>query len=248
MAGYDLTGKILGDFIVNRVDRLDSSKHKIWECECQHCGKVHYIRSTELINGTRRNCSNCIGNKAKRVSVDVNVQKDKDTISKNLYDCENITLIDENILNVPIYFKIAQAINADLTFSPKGLTGLLDKYFNIKLQLEDYCNIEWEVGDIISTGSIYNLLTKRDRNDFVTYDNLETCLKKLKDHCIMDNVKHLAIPKIGCGRDKLDFDIVVSLICSTFGDTDIQVCVFGDYSNDPEYDAEYIDYLLEQQN
>ena len=51
-----------------------------------------------------------------------------------------------------------------------------------------------------------------------------------------------------CGRDKLEFEKVYVLINEIFGDTDIQVCIFGDYSNDPEYDVEYLGFLLKDMN
>ena len=247
MAGYDFTNHIIGDFKVLRVDHLDSSQHNIWECECTKCGALSYVRSTDLRNGRKRTCSYCSGKILKKN----NIKKSDNlkVINDNITDIDlskytNIKLIEENLLNVPIYFKVAQAINADLTFSPKGLTGLMDKYFNISFQLEDYKNVEWETGDVIPTGSVYNLLTKQDRNDYVTYENLRICLENLKDGCYRDNIKYIAIPKIGCGRDKLDFSKVLSLICEVFGDTDIQVCIFGDYSNDPEYDVDYLGCLL----
>lgn len=249
MSGYDLTNRIIGDFKVLKVDHLDSSQHKIWECECIKCGTLSYIRSTELMNGKRRVCKHCSGINVKNN----NVNKSKDTKLNNdvfnntdidINKYQNIKLIEENLLNVPIYFKVAQAINADLTFSPNGLTGVMDKYFNIGNQLLDYINVEWESGDVIPTGSVYNLLTKKNKDDVVTYENLKTCLENLKDICYRDNTKYLAIPKIGCGRDKLDFEKVLYLIYDVFGDTDIQVCIFGDYSNDPEWDVDYLGTLL----
>lgn len=249
MAGYDLTNRVIGDFKVLKVDRLDSSQHKIWECECTKCGALSYIRGTDLIIGRKETCSYCSGKKVKKNIKKPNVTKLNNDDLFNISDIdlnkyENIKLIEENLLNVPIYFKVAQAINADLTFSPKGLTGLMDKYFNIKTQLEDYINVEWEAGDVIPTGSVYNLLTKKNKDDYVTYEHLKTCLENLKDSCYRDNTKYIAIPKIGCGRDKLDFSKVLYLICDVFKDTDIQVCIFGDYSNDPEYDVDYLGCLL----
>ena len=253
MAGYDLTNHIYGDLKAIRVDHLDSSQHKIWACECTKCGAINYVRSTELHGGKKRTCSYCSGKNVKKKNI--NKANDTKVNNDNLlngsdvnYKFDNIKLIEENLLNVPIYFKVAQAINADLTFSPKGLTGLMDKYFNIGNQLEDYINVDWETGDVIPTGSVYNLLTKKNKDDVVTYSTLTTCFENLRDACYRDNTRYLAIPKIGCGRDKLEFEKVYALINEIFGDTDIKVCIFGDYSNDPEYDVEYLGFLLKDMN
>lgn len=249
MAGYDFTNHIIGDFKVLRVDHLDSSQHKIWECECTKCGALSYVRSTDLRNGRKRTCTYCSGRNLKKnynIKKPDNLKVTNDNITNvDLSKYINIKLIEENLLNVPIFYKVAQAINSDLTFSPKGLTGLMDKYFNIGNQLLDYINVEWEVGDVIPTGPVYNLLTKNNKDDCVTYENLRICFENLRDLCYRDKTKFLAIPKIGCGRDKLEFAKVLYLICDVFGNTDIQVCVFGDYTNDLDYDVDYLGCLLQ---
>lgn len=251
MAYFDLTNQIIGDFKVLRTNDSDASGHKIWECECMKCGEISRVRSTDLIHKRKTTCTYCSG---KRLKKDNSQKTNTSKINDNLFDIttdvdlsqySNIKLIEENLLNVPIIYKVAQAINADLSFSPKGLTGLMNKYFNIGEQLLDYVNVEWETGDVIPTGSVYNLLTKNNKDDCATYDNVKLCLENLRDICYRDNTKYLAIPKIGCGRDKLNFTKVLYLICDIFGNTDIQVCVFGDYSNDPDYDVDYLGSLLQ---
>ena len=48
----------------------------------------------------------------------------------------------------------------------------------------------------------------------------------LKNMCIVNNVKELSMPKIGCGLDRLDWNIVRVYIQKVFADTDIEISVY----------------------
>lgn len=75
---------------------------------------------------------------------------------------------------------------------------------------------------------IYYLITKEYSNNKPTYNSLTAAIKKLRDLIIKHNVKKLAIPRIGCGLDKLDWPIVRGIIQNVFqyvGCT-IKICHF----------------------
>uniref|UniRef100_A0A0B7A2D5 Macro domain-containing protein n=1 Tax=Arion vulgaris TaxID=1028688 RepID=A0A0B7A2D5_9EUPU len=73
---------------------------------------------------------------------------------------------------------------------------------------------------------IYYLVTKLKYSDKPTYADLESSLRKMKDHCLKNNVKHLAMPKIGCGLDRLQWTKVRDLIKTIFLDTDIIISIY----------------------
>lgn len=73
---------------------------------------------------------------------------------------------------------------------------------------------------------IYYLVTKFKYNLKPTYVDLESSLREMKDHMVKNNVKHLAMPKIGCGLDKLQWSKVAELIQKVFGDMDIMISVY----------------------
>jgi len=73
---------------------------------------------------------------------------------------------------------------------------------------------------------VYYLITKRQSNDIPTYQDLERSLADMRDHCVREGVKKLAIPKIGCGLDRLEWPIVKKLIEDVFCGVDMRIDVF----------------------
>ena len=73
---------------------------------------------------------------------------------------------------------------------------------------------------------IYNMVTKEKYSDFPTYDSLQESLVFTRDHAMKNNVDHIAMPKIGCGLDKLNWNAVRTLIKNVFLDTDIKISVY----------------------
>ncbi len=51
--------------------------------------------------------------------------------------------------------------------------------------------------------SILHLITKEKASDRPTYDNLEQSLRNARRICLEQKITTLAIPKIGCGLDRV---------------------------------------------
>jgi len=75
---------------------------------------------------------------------------------------------------------------------------------------------------------IYYLITKELSNQKPTYYSITAAIKKLRDLIVEHGVKKLAIPRIGCGLDKLDWLIVRGIIADLFHNVgcSIKVCHF----------------------
>ena len=48
----------------------------------------------------------------------------------------------------------------------------------------------------------------------------------MKEHAVKNQVKKIAMPKIGCGLDRLEWDTVSDLIMNVFLDTPINIDVY----------------------
>lgn len=59
---------------------------------------------------------------------------------------------------------------------------------------------------------LYYLVTKEKSVGFPTYGSLKSSLIHVKKHMDDHNVSTLSIPRIGCGLDKLDWEIVSRMI------------------------------------
>ena len=100
-----------------------------------------------------------------------------------------------------------------------------------------------------STGRryLYNFVTKRQFFDKPDLPTLLTTLEAMKSHAAMHGVSTIAIPKIGCGLDQMNWQEVVKLLRDVFAYSDIHVVVYTLESHgvhamssegDPEFYAE----------
>ena len=68
--------------------------------------------------------------------------------------------------------------------------------------------------------------THRCFSDFPSYEDLRQSLVAMRNHAEKNQVTHIAMPKIGCGLDKLEWNAVRTLIKNVFLQTDIQIDVY----------------------
>ena len=73
---------------------------------------------------------------------------------------------------------------------------------------------------------IYNLVTKAASWNKPTYRSLHLSLLEMRQHMIANHVITVAIPRIGCGLDGLEWSHVRRLIHDIFRDDQITIWVF----------------------
>ena len=97
-----------------------------------------------------------------------------------------------------------------------------------------------------STGKryVYNLVTKERFCDKPNLSTLSKTLETMKIHAITNGVSTIAIPKLGCGLDQMNWQEVVKLLRDIFAYTDVQIVVYtleenGVHALSAEGDAEF---------
>jgi hypothetical protein len=89
---------------------------------------------------------------------------------------------------------------------------------------------QFYVGQIIAVKTIkftiLNIITKKRAADKPTEEDFKLCIKNLKLYAVKNCIKSIAMPKIGCGLDKLKFDFVTSTLISTFDGCDISLTMY----------------------
>ena len=132
------------------------------------------------------------------------------------------------------YF-FAHCISADFAMG-KGIAVEFNKRYNMKNILQnkylDYINqyhYKRMNGDCILEGRVLNLITKERYYEKPTYASITIALEKMRDICIKNNISKVAMPKIGCGLDRLKWDKVIGIIMNVFQYTNIEilVCIIG---------------------
>ena len=123
---------------------------------------------------------------------------------------------------------IAHCITADYSLGA-GLAKELDLRYDLKAKLMNIGT--GKCPDCISIQekdlTIFNLVTKQTRWDKPTYADLEETLIAMKQEMISKGIKTVYVPQLGCGKDRLNWDTVKSILKKLFGkDKDVDVCVF----------------------
>lgn len=131
--------------------------------------------------------------------------------------------LEINIMGVPQGYYLAQGISRDLNFKV-GLPAVFEKQYNMVAKLKrNYTDIE--LGKALLVDNVFNLVAKDSSYDFPDRDMLMDAIINMRDQMETNMVTKLAIPKICCGRNGLDWDDVKSMFEFIFDDSDVQILV-----------------------
>ena len=101
--------------------------------------------------------------------------------------------------------------------------------------------------DSSSRRYIFIFVTKEKYSDERDLPTLAATLQNKRAHATMHGVSTIAIPKIGCGLDQMNWQVVVQLLRNIFAYSDIQLVVYSlnehaihamSAEGDPEFHAE----------
>ena len=141
----------------------------------------------------------------------------------------NITIIQQDLFAVPQGYYLAHCISGDYALGA-GIAKQFDDIYNMRSKLfRDYQVPDGgyirNVGHALLVDNVFNLVTKPRYFNKPTYDALKAALVDMRDQCFDLDIDKLAMPKIGCGLDRLDWDIVFQMIKDVFIDTDIDILI-----------------------
>lgn len=132
-----------------------------------------------------------------------------------------ITEIQGNLFSVDNNtYVLAHCISNCATMGAGIAMEFVRKYPGIKA----YCMARANgPGSIVKYKNVYNLVTKEKYWHKPTYDTLRICLEKMAEEMAGCDEKHLAMPTLGCGIDKLEWDVVREIVSDIFSDIDVRV-------------------------
>lgn len=133
-----------------------------------------------------------------------------------------------DLFGAPDNFYFVHCISADFALG----VGIA-KEFSQRKNMREKLNIKYGlldkvslVGSALLVDDTFNLVTKYRYFQKPTYRTLKESLIDLKDKCISLGVNNLAMPRIGCGLDRLNWVHVKKIISDVFSDTDIKIYVY----------------------
>ena len=140
-----------------------------------------------------------------------------------------LTEIKGDLFTSPSTASLAHCISKDCRLGA-GIAKIFRQKFG---RIDELMKMGTEVGGVsplklgpFGSKFVYNLVTKEKYNHKPTYDSLRDSLVAMRTHAVVNGVKAIAMPKIGCGLDKLEWKRVSLLIQEVFSDTSIQITVY----------------------
>lgn len=137
----------------------------------------------------------------------------------------NIKIENRDLFTVPQGYYLAHCISADFALGA-GIAKVFDEVYNMRFKLfREYDMFKYEGGDALLIDNVFNLVTKPKCYHKPTYDSLREALVEMREQMEMLSVTKLAIPTLGCGLDKLQWEQVRSIIEDVFSDTNVEILV-----------------------
>ena len=129
-----------------------------------------------------------------------------------------------DLFSIDDKYYLVHCISTDCSLSA-GIAVKFEKKYHLRSKLLDYPYFDRIYPCCILIDKAFNLITKEKYWQKPTYKSLELSLLKLKDLILAKEIKYIAMPRIGCGLDKLNWSKVRNSIQDIFKDTDIEILV-----------------------
>lgn len=130
-----------------------------------------------------------------------------------------------NLFNNTDNVFIAHCISGDAAFGA-GVAKEINSRYNTKLKLKRKFGDTVEPGKAVLVDNIFNLVDKRRCRGKADIVYLTDALIDMKNQCDIYGIKHIIMPRIGCGRDRLNWVDVKRNIDDIFGNSDIDIIIY----------------------
>ena len=142
------------------------------------------------------------------------------------------TIVTGDLFTAPRGTVLAHCISADFALGA-GIAKTFDHVYNMKAKLNAYypnyffesCDREFE-GQALLVDDVFNLVTKPNVWNKPTYESLRQSLVDMREQMHTFLMTKLAMPRIGCGLDRLEWEQVEEIIKEVFEDTDIEITIY----------------------
>jgi len=132
----------------------------------------------------------------------------------------NIIEKEQDLFACPLdQYYFAHCISSDFALGA-GIAVQFDKKFDMRHKLIRMYPKGYNAPGCILIDRTFNLVTKNICTEKPTYNNLTIALNYMRSWVNYKGIYRIAMPRIGCGRDKLSWDIVRKLIETIFSESD----------------------------
>lgn len=131
---------------------------------------------------------------------------------------------EQDLFELGDEYTLVHCISADARMG-KGIAVQFRERFGLENLQEQAKQEPLEIGRCYPVGRTMNLVTKEKFSNKPTYQSLTNAVESMRDVCVKDGITKLAMPRIGCGLDRLKWEKVSPIIQEAFADTDVEIIV-----------------------
>jgi len=132
--------------------------------------------------------------------------------------------IQKDLFTMPDEYCLAHCISADARMGA-GIAVEFRERFRLSTLQEMAIRRPLEIGKCYRVGRALNLVTKAKYWHKPSYESLTQALESMKGLCLQEGITKVAMPRIGCGLDRLQWGIVREIILEVFEDTDLEIVI-----------------------
>ncbi len=126
-----------------------------------------------------------------------------------------------DLFSVSEDYYFVHCVSADFALG-KGIALEFKKRFDMKNKLKA---MEKTDSKCILIDMVFNLVTKETWRNKPTMESVGESLSELRRQVDEKGIKKLAMPKIACGLDGLEWENVLEQVRDIFSDTDVEILV-----------------------
>lgn len=132
---------------------------------------------------------------------------------------------DMDLFRAPKDYALGHCVSADFHMSKGIAASFKSRFKGVKVLLKQKKRVG-EAAVLKAEGRfIYYLVTKEKYYEKPTYETLFEALMEMRRHMINNGIRKLALPKIGCGVDKLQWEIVSEMLRYIMSDLNITIVI-----------------------
>lgn len=191
--------------------------------ECMEGSPYRYCRRIEC--GEHEFCRNC----TYTLNYNFIIESKRNLIEKRM--SMNYREEKRDLFSVPDKYYLVQCISADFAMGA-GIALQFNERFNTKENLKKkYGDMlcEWncslDKGFCIQDGKVFNLVTKERYYHKPTKETIRNALIELREQIREQNIKYLAMPRIGSGLDRMSWEVVRNIIIDVLSTTNVEISV-----------------------
>lgn len=139
---------------------------------------------------------------------------------------------DGNLFDIDYKYALAHCISEDCEMGKGIARQFVHEFPYMKRYVYDMVhvnNIHYPCAIVypFSLQKVINIITKDRYFDLPTYDSIRKGIKHAASICESLNIKYLAMPRIGCGKDGLNWNTVKEIIIDEFENLDIEIIIIN---------------------